>query len=303
MIRFSVAVAAMVVVGACSTTVPNDVSETVGRQTQQDFQVRRSLLRGEPQTTTVRIEGSALALEPGQTASVRPDPVMVAAAPEPQAPVAVERARPTRPERPGFGSRFAEMARSVFSGPGAAGRSDGEAQAAIRSGAAAQPEIQTTPLPPQAPRATQAAAPAPATSPRATASNPRISDEQEFEAVAARETIESDAERRARMQANRVEIEATDLPDRPRDLGPNVVDYALSTSNRVGEQRFRRNPLGLSRHAQNCRAFRSADLAQEWFLANGGPQRDRRGLDPDGDGFACDWNPEIYRAALRAARN
>jgi hypothetical protein len=143
----------------------------------------------------------------------------------------------------------------------------------------------------------------PAAPPRATASNPRISDEQEFEAVAARKTIESDAERRARMQANRVEIEATDLPDRPRDLGPNVVDYALSTSNQVGDQRFRRNPLGLGRHAQNCRAFRSDDLAQEWFLANGGPQRDRRGLDPDGDGFACDWNPEIYRAALRAARN
>jgi len=57
------------------------------------------------------------------------------------------------------------------------------------------------------------------------------------------------------------------------------------------------------RHDANCRAFRSPDLAQEWFLANRGPGRDRRALDPDGDGFACDWNPEVYRAAVQAARN
>ena len=41
------------------------------------------------------------------------------------------------------------------------------------------------------------------------------------------------------------------------------------------------------------------DVAQEAFLAQGGPQSDRKGLDPDGDGFACDWDPRPFRAALQ----
>ena len=31
-------------------------------------------------------------------------------------------------------------------------------------------------------------------------------------------------------------------------------------------------------------------------LERGGPQRDRLGVDPDGDGFACSWNPTPFRA-------
>jgi hypothetical protein len=34
-------------------------------------------------------------------------------------------------------------------------------------------------------------------------------------------------------------------------------------------------------------------------LANGGPERDKEGLDPDGDGFACGWDPRPFRSALR----
>ena len=33
------------------------------------------------------------------------------------------------------------------------------------------------------------------------------------------------------------------------------------------------------------------------FLAAGGPERDRKGIDPDGDGFACGFNPAPFRAA------
>ena len=33
-------------------------------------------------------------------------------------------------------------------------------------------------------------------------------------------------------------------------------------------------------------------------LPCGGPERDPRGLDPDGDGFACDWDPAPFRAAV-----
>lgn len=130
-----------------------------------------------------------------------------------------------------------------------------------------------------------------------------MSDEQDFDAVAERESIESDAERLARMQAERVVVAPTAIPERPADIGPTIIDYALATTHGVGERRHTRRPITEARHQRACLAFRSADLAQEWFLQNGGPGRDRQGLDPDGDGYACDWNPGVYRAAAAAARN
>jgi len=83
--------------------------------------------------------------------------------------------------------------------------------------------------------------------------------------------------------------------------GPNIVEYALSTTHRVGAQRYRRsNPLRWQIWERNCAQFASQDAAQEAFLAAGGPDRDRGNLDPDGDGFACWWDPEPFRRAFRA---
>ena len=45
----------------------------------------------------------------------------------------------------------------------------------------------------------------------------------------------------------------------------------------------------------NCGRFRDQDAAQRAFLAGGGPEADRYGIDPDGDGFACRWDPTPYR--------
>lgn len=87
------------------------------------------------------------------------------------------------------------------------------------------------------------------------------------------------------------------------ETGSNIVDYALSTSHTVGERRYSRNPLGQALHGRNCAAFPSSDHAQDWFLRNGGPGRDRRSLDPDGDGFACDWDPAFYRVAVAPSRS
>ena len=42
-----------------------------------------------------------------------------------------------------------------------------------------------------------------------------------------------------------------------------------------------------------------ADQAQSAFLDSGGPEKDRKGLDPDGDGFACGWDPTPFRNAVR----
>lgn len=130
------------------------------------------------------------------------------------------------------------------------------------------------------------------------ASNPEISDEQSFDAVSGRESIESDAERRARQAAAYQLIEATALPDRPGNAGPNIVQYALQAPNNRGESVFDRSGLARdSRFQRNCAQYRTPDDAQRDFLTRGGPSRDRTGIDPDGDGFACGWDPQAFRAA------
>ena len=121
-------------------------------------------------------------------------------------------------------------------------------------------------------------------------------DKQSFhlDPVAARETIESDAERMARLREAYTVIEPTALPERRGDR-PNIVAFALQTSNAVGEPVYRRTGINAERRFNRaCARYPSADLAQEDFLANGGPERDRRGLDPDGDGrIAVEVNPLI----------
>lgn len=131
--------------------------------------------------------------------------------------------------------------------------------------------------------------------------NPGISDEQDFSAVTARETIESD---RARIEAQREAykvIEPTALPARPNRTFASIVEFALATTNEVGQPLYSRSRiLAQSRFERNCAKYASSDLAQEAFLKAGGPQRDRYGLDPDGDGFACYWDPKPFRLAVSA---
>ncbi|PTN03846.1 excalibur calcium-binding domain-containing protein [Rhodovulum imhoffii] len=124
-----------------------------------------------------------------------------------------------------------------------------------------------------------------------------LSDEQNFEAVASRESIESDRARLEAQQSQYVAIAPQPLPGRMSvPTGPNIVSYALDTTNKPGEQVYRRvNPLRNLSHERACARFASADKAQEAFLAAGGPQRDSKNLDPDGDGFACEWNPAPFR--------
>ncbi|MDX8351048.1 hypothetical protein [Cognatiyoonia sp. IB215182] len=130
--------------------------------------------------------------------------------------------------------------------------------------------------------------------------NPGISDEQNFDAVSGRETIESDAERRAAQAAAREEIAPTAVPDRPRDTGPNIVEYALNAPNVKGQEWYSRSILaGQNRFQRNCAAYPTPDDAQRDFLARGGPERDRLGIDPDGDGFACGWDPAPFKAAFQ----
>ena len=126
-----------------------------------------------------------------------------------------------------------------------------------------------------------------------------VSDEQDFQAVTQRETIESD---KARIERNRAQYQVdqpTALPQRSGSDAPNIVQFAISTSHPKGTQMYKRGGLRLNSYNAACGKFPSPDLAQEAFLAAGGPDRDRKGLDPDGDGYACAWDPTPFRAAVQ----
>lgn len=124
--------------------------------------------------------------------------------------------------------------------------------------------------------------------------NAAMSDENDFKAVSSRETIQSDKDRIARNRAQYQIVQPGALPQRTGDEGPNIVQYALATNNPVGSQMYPRSG-SLRSSAAACEKFASPDLAQEWFLSNGGPQKDKRNLDPDGDGYACSWDPAPFR--------
>ncbi|KEO57554.1 hypothetical protein [Thioclava indica] len=79
--------------------------------------------------------------------------------------------------------------------------------------------------------------------------------------------------------------------------GPNLAAYALSVSNRPGQSVYKRGGIHLTSTDKACAKYISADQAQIAFLASGGPQRDKMNLDPDGDGFACGWDPTPFQAA------
>ena len=75
--------------------------------------------------------------------------------------------------------------------------------------------------------------------------------------------------------------------------GANIALYAQQTTNRVGERVYTRSRSGGL--GGGCGRYSNPDDAQRAFLASGGPQSDTKNLDPDGDGFACNWDPTPYR--------
>ena len=97
----------------------------------------------------------------------------------------------------------------------------------------------------------------------------------------------------AEARSQLVVVQPGPLP--PQVQGVNIALYAQQTDNAVGERRYNRSVGAQVTGLGNCGRFRDADAAQRAFLAGGGPERDRYGIDPDGDGFACRWDPTPYR--------
>lgn len=110
-------------------------------------------------------------------------------------------------------------------------------------------------------------------------------EQQKLDAAAAERELAH-----ARSQLVIVEPEA--LPNQV-GAGENIALFAQRATNAVGEQIYPRN-RGLG-FGNSCGRYQTADAAQRAFLAAGGPQQDSYNLDPDGDGFACAWDPAPYR--------
>jgi hypothetical protein len=139
----------------------------------------------------------------------------------------------------------------------------------------------------------------PSNPPPAVLNGAGISNENNFDAVSGQRSIDDDA---ARIAANRAQYQVVQpeaLPERT-DSGPNIVAYALSTSHAPGTQIYKRIGFNkANKYARACGEYSHPDQAQIAFLEAGGPERDRKGMDPDGDGFACEWDPTPFRRATQ----
>lgn len=217
---------------------------------------------------------SALAASPGQAAPIP------AAGPVATTTASADAAAATAP--PTGAPSAAEIDRALGRAP---------ATASAAPGIAAPAPVETAVISPT-PGQSAVITPAPGAP-----GGPRISDENDFRAVSARESIESDAERLARQRSQFQQIPVQALPERPQDTGPNLAQFALETTNAPGEKVYRRGFTSQRKYDRACASQPSAAKAQQAFLAAGGPQTDRLGMDPDGDGFACAWDPRPFRAA------
>ena len=104
---------------------------------------------------------------------------------------------------------------------------------------------------------------------------------------------EEAAKRREELKAGRVVLEATQK-EKIKRQSVNLAVFARSVSNKLGEKIYYRYLIG-SGAASGCKKFSNKNAAQIFFLKNGGPKNDFHNMDVDGDGFACKWDPAIYR--------
>jgi hypothetical protein len=155
------------------------------------------------------------------------------------------------------------------------------ASAAVAAIGGTQPDVQTQVAATSTPRA----------------DNPDLSDEQDFQAVSSRQTIQSDAQRRANQSAQYEVVAPKAVPSRPRNSVQTPIEFAVATSHPIGQKVYRRSPFSSDKSARACAKYTSGEAAQDAFMKSGGPKRDKLGLDPDGDGYACRWDPSVYRVA------
>ena len=211
-------------------------------------------------------------------------------------------AAPTQTATPGFGVPLTGTGAAVA---GTSPAAQPPPSAVIAAVDAVQPGAQplNTPLVAGAGAAIPAAPATGATAqaqvdPALPVNNAGISDEQEFSAVASRETIETDKARIAANRAQYQQVQPGALPERSGGAGASpIIEYAINAPNKLGQAIYKRSGVSLSSTERSCGKYATAAAAQEAFLKSGGPKRDPKNLDPDGDGFACTWDPTPFQKA------
>jgi hypothetical protein len=128
-----------------------------------------------------------------------------------------------------------------------------------------------------------------------------ISDEQDFDAVAARETIESDAERIARNRAQYTVIQpgAAGAAGRKRAEHRGICAGHEPSAGGASCIAGRRCGSPIRWWPVRAMALRTGRRRRFWRRA--GPSGIADGLDPDGDGYACGWDPRPFRAVRDGA--
>lgn len=266
--RYILPVLSLAALAACQSPVPNDAAGGVGFGDYATYQQQR-----EAELTAQRNSQMQTVQPPLADSS---DPYAAPGAPATGAPSA------------------SELAQAGIGG----GQLGGEPMTAMPPPAIAPAASAPIGELPAAPAAT-AAAPLPGAEPVQPQSHSGISDEQDFAAVASRETIESDKARMDQNKAQYQQVQPTELPERTDDSGAAVdlVQYALNAPNRKGETIYPRSRIALANSERACGRYDTPEAAQQAFMRAGGPQRDSKNLDPDGDGFACFWDPTPFQKA------
>lgn len=91
------------------------------------------------------------------------------------------------------------------------------------------------------------------------ASHAGISDENDFQAVSSRETIELDKVRMAQNRAAYQQVQPTANPERTgaSEAAVDLVQYALKAPNRMGEAIYPRSKIALANSQKSCARYAS----------------------------------------------
>lgn len=76
---------------------------------------------------------------------------------------------------------------------------------------------------------------------------------------------------------------------------PVLVRYAHQEQQNPGANVYKRTGGSVLDAGRTCSGYASSEIAQRAFIAGGGPILDPKGMDPDGDGFVCGWDPRPLR--------
>lgn len=262
--RLPLALSAVLLVSACASNAPySNVIDTAGGGV--GFSDYAQYMRAQEELSRIRRQEAAAARAAPQQAT---GPAQVGFQPQ------------------GFGSAQTDMPQ----------------QAPLGQPVAATP-LQIRPSPQQVPQQTSAggfstgeqvaSAQSPAPAPAAQGVSTQSYEAQPFGTPAQNRVVRRDFVPQVRVTA----------AEAPAASGPNLFVYALSTRHSVGEERYtRRHPLRWRRWESACAQYPHQDLAQEAFLAAGGPEKDPEHMDPDGDGYACWWDPAPFRQAATTVK-